>query len=117
MRTAPGKILEWVTKATTGVVQQKPSIHKRPTILPFLCHVVLGLGGEETTCLTGHTQTQGLQAKPATDLLCLAYTGIPCFLEDCIMPLSFYERPTLVPAFANRKKSEEGFHFYAKKWK
>lgn len=33
------------------------------------------------------------------------------------MPICFYERPTLIPVFANRKKSEEGFHFYEKRWK
>ena len=32
-------------------------------------------------------------------------------------PLRFYERPTLVPVFANRKKSEEDFHFYEKRLK
>lgn len=41
-------------------------------------------------------------------------TGIP-FFSEVLMPLSFYERPTLVPAFANQKKSEEDFRFYTKK--
>lgn len=28
------------------------------------------------------------------------------------MPLSFYERPTLVPAFTNENKFGENFRFY-----
>lgn len=35
-----------------------------------------------------------------------------CYLKICFMPLSFYETPTLVPTFTNRKKSKENFHFY-----
>lgn len=33
------------------------------------------------------------------------------FLRLHIMPLCFYERLTLVPVFANQKKSEEDFCF------
>ena len=33
----------------------------------------------------------------------------PAFLV-CFMPLGFYRRPTLVPIFANKKKSEKDFH-------
>lgn len=29
--------------------------------------------------------------------------------------LHFYERPTFIRVFANRKKSEEDFHFYQKR--
>ena len=37
----------------------------------------------------------------------------PCHL----LAPSFYERPTLVPVFTNRKKSEEDVHFYEKRQK
>lgn len=37
---------------------------------------------------------------------------IPMLLKN-----SLYKRPTLVPVFANWKKSEEDFHFYFKKGK
>lgn len=43
-----------------------------------------------------------------------SYTGILCFLKVLIRPLSFSERPTLVPVFTNRKKSQEDFQFYKK---
>jgi len=33
-------------------------------------------------------------------------------LKVCFMPHCFYERPTLVPVFANRKKSKENLHLY-----
>lgn len=38
-----------------------------------------------------------------------------CFSEVCFTPFCFWESPTLVPIFTNRKKSEEDFHFYKKK--
>lgn len=41
----------------------------------------------------------------------------PAFRKVHVMPLRFYERPTLVPVFANRKKSEEDFRFYEKRQK
>ena len=41
----------------------------------------------------------------------------PCFLKIHYTPLHFYERPTLVPVFTNRKKFEEDFCFYEKRWK
>lgn len=31
-------------------------------------------------------------------------TGIPHFPNVCVMPLCFYEKPTLLPVFANGKK-------------
>lgn len=43
-------------------------------------------------------------------------TSIPYFSKVCIMPLLFYQRPTLVPIFINRRKSEQGF-IYTKKVK
>lgn len=42
---------------------------------------------------------------------------MPLFLKVHVTPLSFYERTTLVPVFATRKKSEEGFHFHGKRRK
>ena len=43
----------------------------------------------------------------------LVYIGIPCFSKVLFIPLCFYEKFTLVPAFTNWKKSEEDFCFYA----
>lgn len=45
--------------------------------------------------------------------------GIPYSSKVYVTLLHFYERPTLVSVFANRKKSEEDFRFYEKgeKWK
>lgn len=37
----------------------------------------------------------------------------PLFQSVCYATLGFHERPTLLPVFANRKKSED-FHFYGK---
>lgn len=37
----------------------------------------------------------------------------PLFQSLCYAPFGFHERPTLLPVFANRKKSED-FHFYGK---
>ena len=42
------------------------------------------------------------------------HTSIPHFSKIHFTPLCFYERPTLVPAFTNQKKSKEHFHFYEK---
>lgn len=42
-------------------------------------------------------------------------TSILHFLKVPFTPLRFLERLTLVPVFANQKKSEENFHFYEKK--
>ena len=39
--------------------------------------------------------------------------GISYILRVGTMPLHFYERPILVPVFANQKKSED-FHFCTK---
>lgn len=36
------------------------------------------------------------------------------FRKFCFTPFRFYEKSILVPVFANRKKSEENFHFYEK---
>ena len=36
--------------------------------------------------------------------------GIPHYSKVCIIPLWFYERPTLVPVFTNCKESDEDFH-------
>lgn len=41
--------------------------------------------------------------------------GIPCFLKVRIMQPHFYEKPTLVPVFTNRKKTEEDFRSYEKR--
>lgn len=41
-------------------------------------------------------------------------TSIPCFSQVDVMPLPFYERPSLVPVSTNQKKSEENFHFHKK---
>lgn len=38
----------------------------------------------------------------------------PRFPKVPIMSLCFYKRPTLVPIFANQKKSKEDFRFYKK---
>lgn len=42
--------------------------------------------------------------------------GTPLLLKVRIPPLRFYERPTLVPVFANGKKSEKDLRFH-KKWR
>ena len=42
-------------------------------------------------------------------------TGIPHFLKVHFMSLPFYKRPTLIPVFANQKKSMEDFQFYEKR--
>lgn len=39
-------------------------------------------------------------------------TGVPLFWKVHFMPLRFYKRPTLVPAFSDPKTSKEDFHFY-----
>ena len=46
-------------------------------------------------------------------------TGIPHFMKVCVMPLCFYQRPTLVPVFTNqkKKKSKDDFCFYKKRQK
>lgn len=45
----------------------------------------------------------------------LQVSPVNLFLKVCFMLLCFYERPTtLVPVFANWKKSKEGAHFYKK---
>ena len=41
-------------------------------------------------------------------------TGFPCYPKVRFTPLCFYERPTLVPVFANPGKSAEDFCFYGK---
>lgn len=41
-------------------------------------------------------------------------TGITCILKVCVRPLRFYERPMLVPVFANWRKLKEEFRFYEK---
>lgn len=46
-----------------------------------------------------------------------ASTDVPRFKKVRVMTLGFYDRPTLVPVFANRKQSEGGFHFYEKRQK
>ena len=38
-------------------------------------------------------------------------------MKVCFILLHFYKRPTLIPVFANWKKSEEDFHFYEKSQK
>ena len=43
------------------------------------------------------------------------YRGISDFLKAHFTPFGFYERRTLVPVFANWKKSELDFSFYPKK--
>ena len=48
---------------------------------------------------------------------CSLYTGMPYFSEVHFMTLCFYERPTLVPVFANWKKFNEDFCFLEKGWK
>ena len=48
----------------------------------------------------------------------LSMSCIPCFSKVCFTALCFYERSTLVPVFANWKKSKEDIHFHGKKrWK
>ena len=42
-------------------------------------------------------------------------TDIPCFSRVRLTPLGFCGRPTLVPVFANQKKSKEDCCFYGKK--
>lgn len=44
-------------------------------------------------------------------------TGFPYYQKVWVTALCFYERPTLVPVFANTKKSEEDFCFYREKVK
>ena len=44
-------------------------------------------------------------------------TGIPGFSQVCIIPLRFCKRPTLVPVFANWKKSQSIFSLCLKKQK
>jgi len=44
-------------------------------------------------------------------------TGVSCCLQVRVTSLCSYERPTLVPVFANQKKYEGNFHFYKKKKK
>ena len=45
-------------------------------------------------------------------------TGVSAFWKPTCHPLCFDQsRPTLVPVFANQKKSEKDFHFYKKKKK
>ena len=39
-------------------------------------------------------------------------TGIPAFQKFAWKPLHFYVRPTLVPVFANQKRSEEDFKLF-----
>lgn len=39
------------------------------------------------------------------------YSVIPTLAKVHLAPLCFYERPMLVPIFANQNKSEEHFHF------
>lgn len=41
-------------------------------------------------------------------------TGIPVFQKFAVGHFAFYERPTIVPVFANQKKCED-FHFYGKR--
>ena len=45
------------------------------------------------------------------------YIGLSCFFKVCLMPLFFYKRPTLVPAFANWVQSKEDVCFYEKRRK
>ena len=47
-----------------------------------------------------------------TNYRIFVYTAIPHFSKARFTPLHFYKRPTLVPVFANRKKSKEDFQFY-----
>lgn len=57
------------------------------------------------------TFTTELKAK---SIITIINTGIPPNSRLCVRPLCFYERPILVPIFANWKKSKEDFCFYKK---
>ena len=47
----------------------------------------------------------------------LAYIGIFHFPKVHFMPIYLYERPTLIPIFANQKKSKEDFCFHKERRK
>lgn len=79
------------------------------------------LVSSEATDLWESTETWAMQSCPAFGQILLLKTlnpdtSIPYFSKVCIMPLLFYQRPTLVPIFINRRKSEQGF-IYTKKVK
>ena len=64
--------------------------------------------------------TKNPRKKHKTELVMLAKTkniGMLKFLKIWVIPLHFYERPTLVPVSTNQKKSEEDVWFYEKKAK
>lgn len=80
--------------AETSAVRIKEPLLKPPTSCPCLYWVLLN---SQQTC-----PGQGILSSQS---------NIPA-IESLLLPLCFYQRPTLVPVFANQNISQKDFHFY-----